>query len=212
MIKVNLLATNPGAAPAREWLPREQRSALVGIALLVVTAAGIGGAWWYLQRQRTTLEAEIASAETELVRLKDAAKLVERATARKTELAERLSLIERLRAAKRGPVNLLETISRSLPDGLWLTDMKQNGAVVQFEGRATSLTSITDFAELMQNSGLFKRPVEILTTSNDVIEERAVVKFAIRAESEKPVEPALGLAPATPAPAKTGTAPGAPGV
>ena len=212
MIKVNLLATNPGAAPAREWLPREQRSALVGIALVVVTAAGIGGAWWYLQRQRTTLEAEIASAETELVRLKDAAKLVERATARKTELAERLSLIERLRAAKRGPVNLLETISRSLPDGLWLTDMKQNGAVVQFEGRATSLTSITDFAELMQNSGLFKRPVEILTTSNDVIEERAVVKFAIRAESEKPVEPALGLAPATPAPAKTGTAPGAPGV
>jgi type IV pilus assembly protein PilN len=211
MIKVNLLATSPGAAPAREWLPREQRSALVGIALLVVTAAGIGGWWWYVQRQRTVLEAEIAAAETELVRLKDAAKLVERATARKTELAERLALIERLRAAKRGPVTLLETISRSLPDGLWLTDMKQSGAVVQFEGRATSLTSITDFAELMQNSGLFKRPVEILTTSNDVLEERAIVKFAIRAESEKPVDPVIGLPPA-PAPAKAGAAPGAPGV
>ncbi len=211
MIKVNLLATNPGAAPAREWLPREQRSALIGIALLVVTAAGVGGWWWYLQGQRTAIENQIAAAETELVRLKDAAKLVERATARKTELAERLGLIERLRAAKRGPVNLLETISRSLPEGLWLTDMKQTGAVVQVEGRETSLTSITDFAELMQNSGLFKRPVEILTTSNEVVEERAVVKFAIRAESEKPADPVIGLTPPA-APVKSGTAPGAPGV
>lgn len=211
MIKVNLLATNPGAVPAREWLPREQRSALIGVALIVVTVASVGGWWWLLQNQRTNLDLQITTAETELVRLKEAAKLVELATARKTELAERLGLIERLRAAKRGPVNLLETISRSLPEGLWLTDMKQTGLVVQLEGRATSLTSITDFAELMQNSGLFKRPVEILTTSNDVIEERAVVKFAIRAESEKPADPVIRVAPAA-APAKAGTAPGVPGV
>ena len=56
-----------------------------------------------------------------------------------------------------GPVSLLETVSSSLPDGLWLTEIKQTGSIVQIEGRALSLTAVTDFTEQMQNSGLFKR-------------------------------------------------------
>src|SRR6187401_1491371 len=99
MIKVNLLATNPGSAPAREWLPRDQRSSLVGLAMLFVTLLGVGGWWFYLHRQGAALDTRIAAAETELIRLKQASKLVELTTARKNELAERLSLIERLRTA-----------------------------------------------------------------------------------------------------------------
>jgi type IV pilus assembly protein PilN len=195
MIKVNLLATSPGTAPAREWLPRDQRSALAGLGMLLVTGVAVGGWWYYLHHQGTAIDARIAGAETELTRLKDASKVVDLMTARKNELAERLGLIERLRAAKRAPVSLLETVSRSLPEGLWLLEMKQTGPSVQIDGRATSITAVTDFTERLQNSGYFKRPVEILATSTELIDDTTVVKFSVKADPV-PTEPATGAASA----------------
>jgi type IV pilus assembly protein PilN len=167
MIRVNLLATTPGAAPKREFFPKEQRSAMMGLSMLLVTGVLVGGWWWAVHNQRVGIDRTIAADEAEIVRLKDVAKLVDRAAARKAELAERVGLIDRLRSTQRGPVNLLETISRSLPDGLWLSELKQTGFVTQLEGRSTSLTAVTDFVEKLQDSSIFLRPVEIVTTTSE---------------------------------------------
>jgi type IV pilus assembly protein PilN len=199
MIRVNLLSNGPGAAPAKEWLPREQRGAAIGLLMLLVTAVGVGGYWWYLQSARASTEVSITAAESELARLKTAMTLLDRANARKAELNERLGLIERLRTAKRGPLSLLETVSLSVPDGLWLLEIKQTGVAVQIEGRAMSLTSVTDFTQRIQNSGLFKPPVEILTTTTELVEDVPVVRFAIKAD-------AAAAAPAAPAAPVTGQA------
>lgn len=194
MIKVNLLAVNPGTKAPRVWIPREQRSALMGLSLLMATAAGVGGWWYYLRSEHASVQARIAAADKELVRLKTASELVQKVTARKTELTERLQLIDRLRAVKREPVSLLETVSQSLPDGLWLLQMRQSGTTINIEGRAMSLSSLTDFAERIQNSGLFKHPVEIVTTATEDVDDTSVVRFAVKAEAitaapPEPVEP-----------------------
>ena len=199
MIRVNLLSTGPGAAqPAREWFPKEQRPAALGLVMLLTTCAGVGGWWYYLHHESVSTETRIDTAQTKLEQLKEAVKLVDLAAARKSELTERLSLIERLREAKRAPVSLLETVSRSIPDGLWLVAMKQTGSSIQVDGRAMSLTSITDFAEMLQSSGLFKMPVEILTTTAEVFEEHNVVRFSVKAEAAKPVAPTTPSTPAVP--------------
>ncbi len=191
MIKVNLLATSPGVAAAapREWFPREQRSALGGIGVLAITAAGLGGYWYYQSLQRADIETQMAAAQTEMVRLKDAAALVERTNARRTELTERLALIDRLRASKRAPVSLLETVSYSVPEGLWLLEIKQASATVQVDGRATSLTAVTDFTERLQSSGYFLRPVEIVSTATEAIDDTPVVRFVVKAEIVPPQSP-----------------------
>jgi type IV pilus assembly protein PilN len=189
MIKVNLLATNPGAVAPKEWLPREQRSALGGVSVLVVTALALGGFWYFQGLQRAEIETQVSAAQAELLRLKDAASVVERTNARKTELSERLALIERLRASKRAPVSLLETVSYSVPEGLWLLEIKQAASSVQIDGRATSITAITDFTERLQNSGYFLRPVEIMSTATEAIEETPVVRFVVKAEVVPPQSP-----------------------
>jgi len=211
MIKVNLLATNPGVAPPREWLPREQRSALGGASVLLVTALALGGYWYYQASQRATIATQVAAAQTELTRLKAAAAMVERTNTRRTELGERLALIERLRASKRAPVSLLETVSYSMPDGLWLLEIRQAAASVQIDGRATSITSITDFTERLQNSGYFLRPVEILSTSTEAIDDVSLVRFVVKAEVVPPQSPAEAAAavPPTVAGGPVATVPGA---
>ncbi len=181
MIRVNLLTAGQLGNHAAVSSPHQ--SAVAGVLMLLVTVTGVGVWWWQLGRQAAALDVRIARSENDLGRLKQAAKLVDRAIARKAELSEKLALIERLRTAQHGPVNLLAAVSRSLTDGLWLIELNQRGAVVQLEGRATSLTAITDFVERLQSSGIFDRPVEIVTTSMEALEEMSVVRFAVKAQT-----------------------------
>lgn len=180
MIRINLLAAK--RAP-RSIVPAGQRAATAGAVLFLCTLAGVGFWWWSLGRQASALDLRIAQNQRDLSRLKEAAKLVDHAIARKAELTEKLALIDRLRSAQRGPVSLLSTVSNSLTDGLWLMELNQRGNTVQLEGRATSLTAVTDFVERLQTSGIFDHPVEIVTTSMELVDESSVVRFAVRAQA-----------------------------
>jgi type IV pilus assembly protein PilN len=164
--------------------------------MLVATALVLGGWWYYQHTQTASIQARVTAAEAELTRLEEAARLVDELGARRAELSERLSLIERLRSGKRAPVTLLETVSRSVPEGLWLLEIRQTGTSVQVDGRAMSLTAVTDFAERLQNSGLFRHPVEILTTLMETVEETPVVRFSVKAEA---LPPPADTAPTLPA-------------
>lgn len=183
MIRINLLGSVP-RAPRRAWLPADQKSAAVGLVLLLGTALGVGGWWWQTARDQAVVDTQIVAAQADLARLKSVAALVDRAVARKLELTERLGLIDRLHRTQRDPVDLLQTISRSLPDGLWLLELKQVGPAVQIEGRAMSLTALTDFVERLQTSGRFARPVDIVTTNMETVQDASVVRFALRASAQ----------------------------
>lgn len=183
MIQVNLLGSVP-RAPRRAWVPADQKSAAAGLVMLLATALGVGGWWWQTASAERRITVEIASAQTDLARLKGIAALVDRAVARKLELSERLGLIDRLHRTQRAPVELLEAISRSVPDGLWLLELKQNGNALQIEGRAVSLTALTDFVERLQTSGRFARPVDIVTTNMEIVQDASVVRFALKASAQ----------------------------
>ncbi|MEO6222510.1 MAG: PilN domain-containing protein [Vicinamibacterales bacterium] len=168
--------------------------------MLMTTAAGAGLWWWSISREHKAVDVEIAAAEVTITRLKEAALLMEKATAREKDLRERLSLIDRLRATQRAPVLLLDTISRSLAEGLWLTELRQTGAIVQLEGRAVSLSSLTEFIDRLQVSGRFVRPVDIVTTTTETIAESTVTRFVIRGEVGPAVVMPAAAVPAKPAP------------
>jgi Tfp pilus assembly protein PilN len=191
MIRVNLLSGNPGAAQPRNFFPSEQKPAAIGLAMLLATGLGVGGWWYYLNVQHANTEQSIITAEGRIEELKDALKLLESVRLQKAELEERLSLIERLRAAKLAPVKLLDVVNEKVPDGLWLMEIKQVQAWVQLEGRS-------------QKSGYFKKPVEIITTLMETVDETTVIRFVLKAE------PVMGVGlPAVPVPAAAAGRPGA---
>ncbi len=193
MIRVNLLVSSPGASQPRVLVSKEQRPAMLGLTMLLVTGLGIGGWWYYINQQRTATETGITTAESRMDQLKDAMKLLESARQHKAELEERISLIDRLRIAKHAPVKMLDLMNESITDGLWLMEIKQNASWVQIEGRAMSQLAITDFAQTLQVSGFFKMPVEIVTTMMEQVDESNVIRFVLKAEpAAGPVIPAAG--------------------
>ena len=66
-------------------------------------------------------------------------------------------------AARAAPVHVLDEISRSLPERLWLTEMTQTAHEFVIAGMATSLTALSDFVanlevdELVQEAGRNRR-------------------------------------------------------
>jgi len=198
MIRVNLLAATPGAKQKRALISKEQKPAMMGLGMLLVTGLALGGWWYYLNSQRNATETGIVAAETRMEKLKDAMKLLESARQHKAELEERLSLIDRLRSAKHAPVRMLDLVNESITDGLWLLEIKQTSKSVTLEGRAMSHTAITDFAQALQVSGFFKMPVEIVTTLMENVDEANVIRFVLKAEpATGPPVPATGAAGAT---------------
>jgi len=65
------------------------------------------------------------------------------------------------------PVQLLDHVSRSLPDMLWLTSMVQNGAELTIQGRSNTLVALSDFVGNLGTNALLLKPIEIVNSELD---------------------------------------------
>ena len=147
MIRINLLGVERKPAKVRRRL--RHQPALTPASLRGDAGAAVGGTgWWFwsLARNREGGADTVAATRTaEAARLKSVLNEVQQFEAQRTQLQERVQLIERLRAGQSVPVQLLDHISRSLPDMLWLTDLQQEGPAVTIQGRSTTLIALSDF-------------------------------------------------------------------
>ena len=167
MIRINLLAVDrertkrrPSAGTSGPQLT-QQRITLACSLILVLTLLGIGWWYWSLKLQSDRIEDDIVTSQKETARLRTLIQQVQTNDARRAQLQQRVALIEELRKGREGPVRMLDEISRSLPDMLWLTQVKQQGADLTITGRCMSLTALSDFVDNLKLGGYFK-PVEIL--------------------------------------------------
>ena len=81
------------------------------------------------------------------------------------------------------PVQLLDHISRSLPDMLWLTSTAQTGADLTIQGRSTTLIALSDFVGNLGTNPLLIKPIEIVNS-----EVEAVTAAAAPGRGGPPVE------------------------
>ena len=115
-------------------------------------------------------------------------------------LQQRVTLIEQLRKGQYAPVHLLDEISKSLPDRLWLSELTQTGGDFAISGMTDSLTAVSDFVANLEATKWFKKPVEIID-SQVTPDPKAgdLIKFQVKAQFVDPTAPPEPPAPAKPA-------------
>ena len=157
---------------------------------LILALAGVGVAWWYwsLQQESNRLSDMLTTAQQESERLRTNILQVQKFEEQRAQLQQRVNLIEQLRHGQSGPVHMLDEISRSLPDQLWLTQLNQKGSDLTIEGRCIALTSLSDFVGNLERSGWFTRPVEIIDSKLDQVQgaETTLIRFTIKAQFAPP--------------------------
>lgn len=191
MIRINLLAVERGAATRTTLIPAAHRVTIAASLILLATALVLGWWFWSLRQTSIQLDDEIARAEVETQQLRSVLTQVQQFETRKAQLQQRVTLIEQLRRGQSGPVHMLDEISRSLPERLWLTEMSQKGQEITLAGMTTSMTGLSDFIAGLESSSWFKKPVDIIDSqvASDP-KSGDLVKFSVKATFHDPEAPA----------------------
>jgi Tfp pilus assembly protein PilN len=198
MIRINLLAAE--RTQAKKKLPFQigQKLTLGCSLILVMAALLIGWRYWTLGRQSVQLDKDIASAQQETARLHTIIQKVHEFEERKAQLSQRVVLIEDLRKEQKGPVHMLDEISKGLPPMLWLAEVKQVEGDVVIDGNSTTQTGVSDFVNNLEASGYFKKSIDIVGTKTAPMAKPPgeLVSFILRAQFLTPGDAAPAAATA----------------
>lgn len=182
MIRINLLPHREAARKRR----RERFYILLGLSLVLggLISAGVYG-WYELQisaqeARNSFLQAEIKRLE---VQIKDVAKLQEEIAA----LKARQQAVEDLQVDRNTPVHLLNEIVTQLPEGIYLTAIRQNNQALVITGVAQSNERVSELLRnLANNSPWLTRPelVEIVATNVNLgpRDQRRAANFNMRVQ------------------------------
>ena len=164
MIKINLIAEGKRPVTARKAAPKlGLGSHDVGVWLiaagLLVGLAVFGGWWFMLNRKIDRKNAEIAAAQREVDELALVIKEVEEYKAKKAELEHKIAVINQLKLNQRGPVQIMDLISRALPELLWLTSTEVNSGAITLVGEAFNTNAVANFLENLDRVPEFTEPI-----------------------------------------------------
>jgi len=192
MIRINLISQTREKprrrAPASTLVGSGQKITVACTLILALAVLGVGWWYWSLRKEAGKLTDDITAAEAETRRLQTLIVQVRQFEERKAQLQQRVTLIETLRRGQSSPVHVLDAISRSVPDMLWLTQLDQKGPDLSIEGRCLTLTSISDFVDNLGRSGWFTKPVEIVSSQVEpgTAGSGELIKFTIKAQVASP--------------------------
>ena len=154
---------------------------LIFVGALVVL---IGLAQMWVQREHDRLEKDLQKAVLENQRLADVKAKYE-ASKKKADMYERrVRVIDELKSAQSGPVNLLNLVADTInsTDAVWLETMTNDGKTLNFTGMALSPNSVADLMANLRKTGAF-RTVEIKETLQDAsVKEVQAFKFELICE------------------------------
>ncbi|HSS51230.1 MAG TPA: PilN domain-containing protein [Thermoanaerobaculia bacterium] len=166
MIKINLLSegkrtvrkSRPAGAALKGLEGKDVGQWLLVVGLLV-GAGALAVNWWLLNKQVEEKTAEVAAAQREVETLAGVIKEVEDYKAKKSELERKIGVINDLKANQRGPVRVMDYISRALPELLWLDRMRMTPDAIEIEGRAFNTNAVANFIENLDKVPEFDEPI-----------------------------------------------------
>lgn len=168
MIKINLVregraVRGAGAAPAPvaagvagPGAGNVNNILIVGLLLLGILAAL--GYWFWQKSVLEEREEVVARRAAEAQKLEAIIKEVEGYQRQKESLQQRIDLINQLKQNQKGPVRIMDQISRDLPDLVWLDRMNISGGRISLAGRGLNPNAIALFIENIKNDPYFEEP------------------------------------------------------
>ena len=174
MIQINLL---PVRQLKRQVVLRQQLSMFA--AIIATVSLGVGGVWLMDKRAIAQNQAEQAELHVSLERLKPIVDEVGTLERREKLLNARIETIQRLRSNQRGPVHVLDALSRNLPDQTWLETIDESASVYKVAGYALTNFAVADLLRNLQRSKEFAG-VDLILSEQVMIANREVKKFIIQ--------------------------------
>ena len=165
MPRINLL-------PWREQQRRDRQMAFFIYLGAAVAAAAVVAFFAYLwvgalidgQNQRNErLKSEIKTLDRQIEEINDL-------ETQKQKFISRMQIIEKLQRSRPEVVHLFDELVKVMPDGTYLTSVKEEGSKLKFEGVAQSSTRVSSLMRNIADSQWMRNPeLEVVQTKADAI-------------------------------------------
>jgi len=153
MARINLL-------PWREEQRRERQRnfitalvaiSVVGVVLVFVAGFGFDQKIKHQQSRNNLIKQEIRKLETRIKRIDELESTRERLISRK-------QVIERLQASRSMTVELMDNLAKSIPVGVTLSTIRQQGPMLALTGTSQSNARVSAYLRELELNGLFLNP------------------------------------------------------
>lgn len=209
MILINLL-------PHREEKRAQRKRAFYGGLVFSAVVGVLAVGTWYtvLQQMTAAQQSRNEFLQTEIKRLEAQIKDIANLRAEIDALKARQKAVEDLQTDRNTPVYLLNELVKQTPEGVYLTQIRQSGQVVQVNGIAQTNERVSELLRnTLYNSPWLEKPelVEIKAANSsgagrDNRDARRLFEFSMRVSIKRPQVEAPAVpasAPAAPAVAKS---------
>ncbi len=153
MARINLL---PWRAERRKQRQRE-----FGVMLGMAALAGVllsALIWLYYNAQIDGQTERNAYLQGEITKVEAQISEIDKLDKQKGRLLARKKVIEELQANRSQMVHLFDSLVRTIPDGVSLTSLKQEGDLLTLEGRAQSNARVSTYMRNLESAGWMKDP------------------------------------------------------
>ena len=153
MARINLL---PWRAERRKQRQKEFMTMLGASAILAVVLAFLIISYYNGQisgqtERNTFVREQIAKVDTQIEEIKALDE-------KKSKLLARKEVIEQLQANRSKMVHLFDSLVRTIPDGVVLTSVKQEGDKLTLQGRSQSNARVSTYMRSLETSGWMTKP------------------------------------------------------
>ena len=196
MIQINLLGVpkpkkgkRGGGGAAGPAMPAGEGINPVILILLgvVIGAAVWGWMWWHVTSEAQRIAAEMKKAQAEAAELATAKTAYEEKERQLSAYQQRVKVIDDLRKAQAGPVDLLNEVSATVggTDAVWLNKMVEDPNAVNLDGNALSAHAVANLITSLRNSGYFQA-VELKEAIQDErVKDLQQFNFTITCEKKR---------------------------
>ena len=164
MIQINLLPVQE-VEVASVW----RKEIVIAGVILCLAFAAIARLHMVQSRQFDTALDQVVNLGAEIEHLRKENKAIDALIKKKDLLEQRLRAVTSLTSPQRrsASVRILDDLSRSTPDLLWLTDFAEGEGTAKIQGEAVDNQTIATFARNLSHSPYFQR-VEIRETVQEI--------------------------------------------
>ena len=153
MARINLL---PWRAERRKQRQREFQGMLGLAALAGVLLSFL--VWFYFTQQISGQHERNSFLQAEIAKVKLQNEEIKELDAKKDRLLARKKVIEELQANRSQMVHLFDSLVRTIPDGVTLNNIKQEGEILTLQGSAQSNARVSAYMRNLEVSGWMTKP------------------------------------------------------
>ncbi len=181
MIEINLLPHRE----ARRAADLRQTAAILVLGLVVVGGV-IAMIDRGLEQRLSNIQATLRQLEGDIARYRPEEEQVQVFKAKRSELEDKIDVIKGLDRARSGPVRILDALTTSTPDRLWLTALSTEGIQIKVEGDSLDTGVVADFLRSLNASPYFTEVDLERTSSGSQVDGVKLVHFIITAALADP--------------------------